>query len=52
MGLPLCKDKSVIMVVVDILSRYSHFIALSRPYIASVVAQVFIDNMFKVHGMP
>lgn len=51
-GLPLCKGKSVIMVMVNRLSKYSHFIALSHPYTAAGVAQVFIDNMFKLHGMP
>ncbi|XP_068338866.1 uncharacterized protein [Pyrus communis] len=38
-GLPLCKTKSVIMVVVDRLSKYSHFMALAHPYSAATVAQ-------------
>ncbi|GJR43651.1 ty3-gypsy retrotransposon protein [Tanacetum coccineum] len=38
--LPLSHRKSVIMVVVDRLSKYAHFMALSHPFSASQVAQV------------
>ena len=51
-GLPNCKGKSVIMVIVDRLSKYSHFIALAHPYNASMVAQLFIEHVFRLHGMP
>ena len=34
-GLPLCSGKSVIMVIVDRLSKYAHFVALAHPYTAS-----------------
>lgn len=51
-GLPNCKGKTVIMVVVDRLCKYVHFIALSYPYIAVIMAQAFIEFVFKLHGMP
>jgi hypothetical protein len=51
-GLPKSENKSVILVVVDRLTKYSHFIALSYPYTSHSVAQVFIDNIFKLHGPP
>jgi hypothetical protein len=51
-GLPKSGNKSVIMVVVDFLSKYAHFCALQHPFKASIVAQVFMDNIFKLHGMP
>ena len=51
-GLPNCKGKTVIMVVVDRLSKFAHFIALSHPYSAASVAQLFVENVFKLHGMP
>jgi hypothetical protein len=51
-GLPKLGNKSVIMVVVDRLSKYSHLCALQHPFTASMVAQIFMDQVFKLHGMP
>jgi hypothetical protein len=51
-GLPKSGNKSVIMVVVDHLSKYAHLCALQHPFTASTVAQIFMDNIFKLHGMP
>jgi hypothetical protein len=50
-GLPKSGNKSVIMVFVDHLSKYSHFYALQHPFTASTVAQLFMDQVFKLHGM-
>lgn len=50
-GLPNWKGKTVIMVVVDILSKFAHFVALSHPYTAASVAQLFVDHVFKLHGI-
>jgi len=50
-GLPTSGNKSIIIVVVDRLSKYAHFCALQRPLKASRVTQVFIDNIFNLHGM-
>jgi hypothetical protein len=41
--LPKSGNKSVIMVVVDRLSKYAHFCTLQHPFTASIVAQVFMD---------
>jgi len=51
-GLPKSNGKSVILVVVDWLSKYIHFGSLAHPYKASIVAQLFMDTIFKLHGMP
>ncbi|KAL1208034.1 hypothetical protein V5N11_008182 [Cardamine amara subsp. amara] len=51
-GLPLSAGKSVIMVVVDRLSKAAHFIALAHPYSALSVAQTFLDNVYKLHRCP
>jgi hypothetical protein len=36
----------------DRLSKYAHFCALWNPFTTSTVAQYFMDNIFKIHGMP
>jgi hypothetical protein len=51
-GLPKSENKSVIMVIVDSLSKYAHFFSLQHPFTTSTVAQIFMDNIFKLHGMP
>ena len=38
--------------MVDRLSKYAHFIPLSHPYSAKDVAQAYLDNIFKLHGIP
>ena len=50
--LPKSRDKDVIMVMVDKLTKYSHFIALSHPFSVSMVAFVYLDHMYKLHGNP
>jgi len=51
-GLPKYGNKSVIMVVVDFLSKYSHFCALQLPFTTSTVDEIFMDHIFKIYGMP
>jgi hypothetical protein len=51
-GLPKSGNKSVIMVVVDRLSKYTHFCTLQHPFTTSTVDQIFMDQVFKLHGMP
>jgi hypothetical protein len=50
-SLPNSGNKVVIMVVVDRLSKYSHLCTLQHPFTTSMVAQLFIDQVFKLHGM-
>ncbi|GKC79313.1 ty3-gypsy retrotransposon protein, partial [Tanacetum coccineum] len=51
-GLPKSQGKSVIMVVVDRLRKYAYFIPLQHPFNAQQVAQLFLDNVYKLHGLP
>ncbi|PKI36770.1 hypothetical protein CRG98_042847 [Punica granatum] len=50
-GLPKSMGREVVFVVVDRCAEYAHFMPLSHPYSASMVAQVLLDNVYKLHGM-
>lgn len=49
-GLPNSQGKNVVFVVVDRLGKYAYFMALSHPYTAVEVAQIYLDNVFRLHG--
>jgi hypothetical protein len=51
-GLPSSNGYSVIMVVVDRLTKYAHFVALKHPFSAATVAKAFITNVVRLHGIP
>jgi hypothetical protein len=52
MGLPKSGNKSVIMVVADRISKYAHFCSLQHPFKVATMDKIFLDNIFKLHGMP
>lgn len=51
-GLPKSDGYNSVLVVVDKLTKYAHFLPLSHPYTAAQVAQTYFDNIFKLHSMP
>lgn len=51
-GLPMSQGKNAIMVLVDRLSKNGHFISLTHPFTTLLVAQFFLDNIYKLHGLP
>nr|GFA06913.1 RNA-directed DNA polymerase homolog [Tanacetum cinerariifolium] len=44
--------KSALLVVVYRLSKFAHFLPITHPYTASQVAQLLLDNVYKLHDLP
>jgi hypothetical protein len=51
-GLPLSHGCTVILVVIDRLTKYAHFIPLKTDYTRKIVAEAFMHHIVKLHGMP
>jgi transposase InsO family protein len=51
-GLPQSKGYNCILVVVDLFSKYSHFVAMKHPFTALSVAKAFMINIYRLHGLP
>jgi hypothetical protein len=51
-SLPVSSSFNCILVIVDKFSKYAHFIKLKHPFSALQVAQSFMENVYKLHGMP
>lgn len=50
-GLPLSFSKCVLFVIGDHFSKYAHFVPLTHPCSAVLVAREFFDNIFKLHDL-
>ena len=51
-SLPKSERKIVVMVVVDRLTKYAHFCALSHPFKSSIVSTTFMEIIQKLYGNP
>ncbi|GJZ31380.1 putative mitochondrial protein [Tanacetum coccineum] len=44
--------EETILVVVDRVSKYAHFIEVTHPYTTKSIAQLFLDHIYRLHGLP
>ncbi|CAM8877778.1 unnamed protein product [Rhodiola kirilowii] len=50
--LPRSNQKTVVMVIVDRLSKYAHFCAMRSGFTAESVASMFVQEVCRLHGVP
>lgn len=51
-GLPKTQGKDSIMVVVDRLTKFAHFFAISTTHTAIQITDLFFRDIFRLHGIP
>ena len=51
-GLPRSRGFEAILVVVDRLTKYFHFVPLKHPYTAKALAEIFVREVVRLHGVP
>ncbi|GAA0174942.1 hypothetical protein LIER_28219 [Lithospermum erythrorhizon] len=51
-GLPKSGGFTIILVVVNRVSKYVHFIGMAHPYTAKSVANSFYKDVVRLHGIP
>ena len=51
-GLPSSNGYTAIMVVVDRLKKYAHFVALKYSFTTVIIAKEFVANVVHLHSIP
>ncbi|MED6176079.1 hypothetical protein PIB30_116938 [Stylosanthes scabra] len=51
-SLPAARGFSVILVVIDRLTKFAHFMPLKHDFSSKTVAEAFVQNVVKIHGFP
>jgi hypothetical protein len=48
----LSGSANCILVMVDKFTKYAHFLPLKHPFTTASVARLFLDSVYKLHGLP
>jgi hypothetical protein len=51
-GLPQSGQANCVLVVVDKFIKYAHFLPLKHHFTAASIAKLFMDQVYRLHGMP
>lgn len=51
-GLPTSDHYNAILVMVDKFTKYGHFLPLKHPFTALQIAQLYLNQVYKLHGLP
>lgn len=51
-GLPTSGHANCVLVAVNSFTKYAHFIPLHHPFTAVVVAKAYMNQVYKLHGLP
>ena len=51
-GLPKCQGKSALWVVIDRFTKFAHLVPMQHHFTSKTLASLFIEHIFKLHGIP
>jgi hypothetical protein len=51
-GFPKVGGQSIILTIVDRISKFEHFITLEHSYSATTATKAFFDLLVRLHGLP
>ena len=51
-GLPVSGSANAILVIIDKFTKFGHFLPLHHPFTAQIVARLFMDQVYRLHGLP
>jgi len=51
-GLPISDGKDKILVVIDRLTKYAHFVGVRKKYSTKQMTEIFCKNIYKLHRFP